>query len=124
MWLLLLIPAFLWLGYETQWLTIRLLVGDLPEPIVEFEYKEWDALWDWGAWGKITKGAHNEPLCGWDWIKNNLQVVPVYKIELYYGNGYRQTMTLKNPAGKILREAIKINTGKKYFKKLALANSS
>lgn len=115
-----LLPAFLWLGYETDWLTIRLMIGE-PLPLVEFEYKDWAELFDWTAWNKLTMGAEIEPICGWNWIKNTPQVVPVYKIQLYYGNGYKQTMTLKNPGGTILRQAIKINTGKKYFKKLALA---
>ena len=109
----------MWLGIETKWLTVRLMVGDLP--IIEFEYKAWDTLWDWGAWNKLTKGADIEPICGWGWIKNNLQVVPTYRIQLYYGNGYKQDITLKNPDGKTIKEVIKINTGKKYFKKLALA---
>ena len=114
-----LLPAFIWLGYETRWLTIRLMVGDIALP--EFEYREWNELWDWTAWNKLTMGADIEPVCGWKWIKDNLQVVPVYRIQLYYGNGYKQTMTLKNPDGNILKQAIKINTGKKYFRKLAAA---
>ena len=120
MWLLILIPAFMWLGYETDWLTVRLMVGDMPETIIEFEYKDWEEVIDWAAWNKLTYGA-TTPMC-MDWIKNTPQVVPVYHIELYYGNGYRQNITLKNPGGNTLKQVIKVNTGKKYFQKLALAN--
>ena len=114
-----LLPAFLWLGYETDWLTVRLMIGE-PMPLVEFEYMDWEEVIDWAAWNKLTYGA-TTPM-SLDWIKNTPQVVPVYKIELYYGNGYRQNITLKNPGGNILKQVIKVNTGKKYFRKLVLAN--
>jgi len=36
-----------------------------------------------------------------------------------FGNGYKQTFTLKKP--ELMKKIIKINTGKKYFRRLASA---
>lgn len=111
-----LVAAFLWLGYETDWMRVRLMVGDYPIP--ELEYVDWLSCFDSLAWDKLTYRADIDPICGWNWIKGRLHPLPVYKIELYYGNGYRQKITLKNPNGNILKQVIKINTGKKYFRRL------
>jgi len=121
-----LLPAFIWLGYETNWMTVRLLVGEFEQAII-LEYKTWQEVEIslnrlpvkyQPFWHKFPKNM--TPLCGMNWLKNNSHVVPISKVELYFGNGYKQTFTLKKP--ELIKEIVKINTGKKYFKKLALAN--
>jgi len=121
-----LFPAFIWLGYETNWMTVRLLVGEFEQAII-LEYKTWQEVEIslnrlpvkyQPFWHKFPKNM--KPLCGMSWLKNNSHVVPISKVELYFGNGYKQTFTLKKP--ELIKEIVKINTGKKYFKKLALAN--
>jgi hypothetical protein len=47
-------PTFLWLGYETQWMTVILMVGDLPERELKFEpmyCRERSRLYSWRPHG-------------------------------------------------------------------------
>jgi len=86
-------------------LRIRLPVGaesiELP---IELEYKAWDEL-DWSAWDKLTRFTKIEPICGWEWIKNQRHPIPIYNVELKI-NGSKQTIT--NAAPQALGEVIKI----------------
>lgn len=116
--------GFAWLLRETNYMTIRLMVGDLPLP--EYEYITLDGVYSniWSLpvkhqpfWAKHPNAM--QPLCGMEWLKTREHIVPINKVELYFGNGYRQTFTLKKP--ELIKEIVRINTGKKYFKKLATA---
>lgn len=61
----------------------------------------------------------NGLLCGKDWLNKHWADLNDYhpKVELCFGNGYKQTFTLKKP--ELIRQIVKINTGKQYFKQLA-----
>lgn len=66
----------------------------------------------------IRLSAGIEPICGRQWLNRHWADLEDYhpQVELYFGNGYRQTFTLRKP--ELMKEIIKINTGKKYFKEL------
>ena len=66
----------------------------------------------------VSPGIKNV-LCGKKWLREHWRDCEDYepKVELYFGNGYRQTFTLRKP--ELMQKIIKINTGKKYFKALA-----
>lgn len=138
-WFMVLIALeFAWLGYETKWLTIRLYKGkatpapQLPKtaayhihytlgrshfsPTKCYEMPNWnysDALYH-----IFLSPGLNDVLCGWEWLNEHCADLVNYhpKVELCFGNGYKQTFTLKKP--ELIKQIVKINTGKKYFKQL------
>ena len=103
--------AFLWLGYESDWMRVRLLVGQELSP-------NWLAF-DWSKWKQ-----HIEPICGWDWIQNRYHPIPIYKIELITPTA---KYTIRSQSIQALRDAfrvyrnpyIKINLRKPTYSDLA-----
>ena len=127
--------AFIWLGYEADWMRVRLLIG-----VDKTMAGRWcDAFHFKMSWFDYTRiplnlepiaryGHYNIELspgvgvmCGQKWLDKHYHDLDNYepKVELYFGNGYRQTFTLRKP--ELMLKIMKINTGKKYFKHLALA---
>ena len=125
--------AFTWLGYETDWIRVRLLIGSSLSPLDrwcnEFHLspKYFDFVWvplEFSAVPsykqyKIELSPGVTVMCGQKWLDKHYHDLDNYepRVELYFGNGYRQTFTLKKP--ELMKQIIKINTGKKYFKALA-----
>lgn len=93
---LVVILGLAWLGKETNWLTIRLLVGA--------EHTEQRKSWNELGAGSITTRktdpgwlrwpGNQAPLCGWDWLKNTMHIIPESRIALEL-NGVRYKMTIK-----------------------------
>ena len=103
--------ALYWLGYESRWLTIRLLVG-CDAVIIEYARKPWEEL---EPRGKISLKnypfwlcfpEHMHPLCGREWLENTMHVVPEYNIYMAIG-GCRYNMTVKQEG--ILKQVMKAN---------------
>ena len=146
--------ALAWLGYETDWLTVRLLYGaptaepidlralwiDTFDELLAYNYKGFlskiigeATVTDMPPFSRIritiadyaeelsigVRHNHEPFLCGMKWLNKNLHSLDNYfpRVELYYGNGYSQKFTLKDP--RLMKQVIKINTGKKYFKELS-----
>lgn len=86
--------AFIWLGYETNWLTIRLPYGSLPV-IPEPERMSWDDIKLKYKPLEFSPGVE-APLCGWDWLENTMHVIPESKVYMIHG-GVRYSMTIKDP---------------------------
>ena len=100
--------AFAWLGYETDWMLVRLPMGIDTLPI-EQKYKTWEELKP----GKILK-AHPfwlrfpdlmEPMGGWDWVKNTMHIIPEVKIELIAEHSH---YTMRTENTDILRDAFRV----------------
>lgn len=96
--------AFYWLLRETNYLRINLM------PLIEqidLDYKPWeDILRDKPPYKYLPdflKMDGYEPLCGWDYLKNTMHVVPKYKFEVYAW-GVRNKITLNEPDSKILKD--------------------
>ena len=87
---------FIWLGYETDWLTVRLAAGPVPAPIIE-KRQAWDSF-DWTRWKPYL-----EPICGWDWIKSREHIMPDYHFE-FKAYGVSHKITLRQPGARILKE--------------------
>ena len=142
-WILIL---FLWLGYETDWFTIRLesygyqLANKRPKHFADYEAhnsfkKSVKNYWnipilhsggncDASQVSEVTyhivlDPGINEPLCGWDWLdKHCADLVGFeHKVQLAIA-GVRYDMTIKAPS--ILNEVMKVN---KLSKKEKLAYS-
>jgi hypothetical protein len=124
--------AYTWLLLETRYLRLRLdstaiqaMYGQSCEWIAPPEYVSWESVCN-GIWALPERHQpfwykHPEnlsPLCGVAWLKSREHPVPIPRVQLYFGNGYKQTFTLRKP--ELMKQIIKINTGKKYFKELAL----
>lgn len=109
---LILILAFMWLGYETDWMTVRLPRGlaKLPAQTIEYEYRTWQQL-DPRNGHKLTKQypfwlrfpEHMAPLCGWDYLENTPHIIPQYKIEIK-AHGVTNKVTLKEADSKLLKD--------------------
>ena len=115
--------AFIWLGYETDWMRIRLPVGEDSKAIV-YETKTWQELKPYNPSFKlypmwVTLPENMSPLCGWDWLNNTLHIIPIYKIELNFGGGYKQTINVKATSQNIIKQVMKVNTGKKFLAQFA-----
>ncbi len=113
-WLTILGLAY-WLMRETNWLRIRLLVGEFPEPDTTVR-KSWTELTEINHiphkyqpfWMKYP--TLMQPLCGWDWLQNTMHVIPEYKVVLISAH-YKSTMTVKacEGAASVLRDAFRVN---------------
>lgn len=144
--------AFIRLGYETDWMRVRLLVGP-HAPVIEQPNPQWleqfnirkerfIAPLDYSSSPNAKKGyivyqtfinrtsdarhkyliqlsPNTNSLVSKQWLDEHWNDLADYHptVELYFGNGYRQTFTLKKP--ELIKQIIKINTGKKYFEQLA-----
>ena len=122
--------ALSWLGYETKWLAVRLLVGELAKPKYA-RYKAYNSLTKRKFYdGRALHEGNNYPegyspngepeymiilnpgidgiLCGWDWLNEHCAGMVDYqpKIEMNMG-GVRYNMTIKQPA--IIKDVMKAN---------------
>ncbi len=117
------IMALAWLGYETDWMRVRLPVG-VTAPVIELEVrKPWDyfkaKIWNpnfklYPMW--LTHPTVMDPICGWDWLENTMHIIPECRIELNH-SGVRYNMTIKEPS--IMRSvvtALRAKPGKPYPK--------
>ena len=93
--------AFIWLGYETDWMRVRLPIGILEKPI-ELERLSWDTCIARYGFHKQALGIF-EPICGWDWLKNNTHPVPQVRVSFTSG-GVRYKWHIKDTI--ILKDAI------------------
>ena len=120
--IILILGSFIWLLHEADFLRIRLPIGLEPTPI-KYQYKTWEELKpyypnkQYPFWVRFPE--YMSPLCGWQYVIETMHIIPETRVELCFGNGYKQTFTLKKP--ELMRQIIKINCGKKYFKQLASA---
>ena len=98
--------AFLWLGYETDWLRVRLTGYEESN----YPTKTWtelrpskilrtDVMW-------LRYPDSVAPLCGWDWLNKTLHIMPDYSIELI-GIGYKTTIHSADASA--LRDAMRVN---------------
>ena len=88
--------TFAWLGYETDWMRVRLPIGQVQIietiPDIVERYVPWDN-WNhchWPSWFNFT-----DPICGWEWIKSREHIIPECRLEMTYG-GVHHTMTIKD----------------------------
>lgn len=107
--------ALTYLGYETGWMRVRLLVGKfnpyMPDDAVTIQMKR-ELLKSWFG-GKVDKvlRCHLEvpdaqPLFGWGFAYQYKDFNPECKVELI-GKGYKTTMRSTRPD--ILRDAMRVN---------------
>ena len=109
--LTIIILAFAWLGYETDWMRVRLPIGLNLLP-------NWLSF-DWSSWKKYI-----EPICGWEWIQNRYHPTPIYKVELITEHAH---YTIHSHSTSALRDAfrvyrnpyIKINLRRLTYQQLA-----
>lgn len=104
--------ALTWLAKETDWMRVRLLVGIECIPL-EYERKSWEDLSHTQPeryqpnFMRMNNGTeHFSPLCGWDWLKNTMHVIPEYKIYLAIG-GCRYNMNIKKDS--VLKAVMRAN---------------
>lgn len=123
--------AFAWLGYETDWLRIRLLVGAIAKPKYA-RYKAYNKIGNKKpSWGdtKLHEGNNypegytpngepeyiitlnpgiNNVLCGWGWLDKHCADLVDYHPNLYLETGgVRYNMKLKKP--EVLKDIMKAN---------------
>lgn len=128
--------AFTWLAYETNWMRVRLLTGVVLKPFLDRWCNEFHVSPNYFDFTWVPLELTITPqykhynielspgvtvMCGQKWLDKHYHDLDNYepRVELYFGNGYRQNFTLRKP--QLMKSIIKINVGKKYFKKLALA---
>lgn len=115
--------AFIWMLKESDFLRVRLLVGNVPELELPLERKSWeDILEDKPSYRylpnflRMNNGfEYFAPLCGWDWLRDTMHVIPEPKVEMQIG-GVRYSMTIKQPT--IIKDVMRVN---KVNKKQKLA---
>lgn len=110
--------AFLWLGYETRWLTVRLEAYTPCEYGANCEWRlgdgqvdktmKWELLHRWQLRG--TEGIRFDadiiqPLFGWGYAYQFRNFQPEYAIELI-GAGYKTTIHSNNASA--LRDAFRV----------------
>lgn len=110
--------ACIWLGYETDWLTVRLPVGltmgagaccewRLADNQVTKNMKR-DLINRWQL-TKISlalfKGHYLEPLCGWGFAYQYQSFEPEYKIELITEHAH---YTMRTQSTSLLRDAFRV----------------
>lgn len=111
--LLIITTAFIWLGHETDWLTVRLLVGIDKPPIIPctqgqirllrnrfFNNGFKRSIKNWGSY--IALGIA-DPLCGWEYIRDYGELQQEYKMEVM-AYGVTNRITLKNPGTVLLKD--------------------
>lgn len=74
--------AFYWLLLESDYMRIRLPVGDVP--IVELERISWQSCVSKYGSLKLSIGV-TEPLCTWEWLKNNTHPIPQVDVKFESG---------------------------------------
>ena len=111
--------AYIWLGYETDWLRVRLLVGPEPikaEPIKPKVYYSHKSIWDLKQdlahqySYKLSPGVE-EVLCGWNWLFDNVHNLdtwlPTFELSI---NGSTHKLALTPETKGIVKEIMLINT--------------
>jgi len=103
--LILIVIAFIWLGYETDWMRVRLLVGVQSSEhrkswldLKPYTTKKTDPFWL--RWPEIM-----EPMCGLKWLEETMHIIPEYKIELI-SPGCKQT--IRSESVPALRDAFRV----------------
>lgn len=109
--------AFVWLGYETDWLTVRLLSGAIKAPRYYSRSEIHELAKRIGWTYKLHKGADYfsalakewiTPITGWDWIFEHEHDLDDYQpLILLRMNGNRYAMTVKKLS--VLKDIIKVN---------------
>ena len=103
--LLSIIPAFIWLLIESDYLRINL--NYIPEAVIRKSWLELKPLAmsipdkQKPFWLKYPESM--QPLCGQDWLENTMHVVPQYKIQIKAWN-VTHNITLKQADSRILKE--------------------
>ncbi|KKN64734.1 hypothetical protein LCGC14_0488660 [marine sediment metagenome] len=119
--------AFIWLGYETNWMRVRLPIG-ASTPIIKQQYTSWNDLENLAQtipdkqkpfwlkhplFIKTIRGINNqmlgasmEPLCGWDWLRNRMHIIPQYQIVLV---AEHSKITINSQSIPHLRDAFRVN---------------
>ncbi len=117
--LAIIILALTWLGRETEWLRLQLLVGapalsapDTPEVRAAWDTFDWRTMqfftYSYGS-GVVWK----VPLCGWDWITGREHIIPEYDVEFSAaGCRYKMHLNSTDKAAKALGQVMKVNTKK------------
>uniref|UniRef100_A0A6M3LLF2 Uncharacterized protein n=1 Tax=viral metagenome TaxID=1070528 RepID=A0A6M3LLF2_9ZZZZ len=111
---IIIILAFTWLLIESDFMRARLLAGaDLS--IIEYERKSWTELKPSNPTYKkhpfwLVCPDNMTPLCGWDWLKNTMHIIPEYKVELALA-GVNYKLNVKSSG--VLKDVMKANKIKK-----------
>lgn len=110
--------AFIWLGYETNWMRVRLFVGIAIKTGACCDWKLSDSrvtdimkrkLYDLSfgkarrSWGEFKDWI--EPLCGWGYAYQYKDFKPEYRIELISEHA---KYTMRTESVSILRDAFKV----------------
>ena len=107
--ILIIVLALLWLTKETDYFRVRLLIGDMPDPV---QRESWDVLKTIALripdkqkpfW--LKNPDLMEPLCGLAWLENTMHVVPEYKIELI---NCVHKYTIRSNNASCLRDAFRV----------------
>ena len=104
--IIIMIAALAWLMYETDYMRVRLLVGESTQPIV---YKTWEELKPCdvrktdAGWLRFPKSI--APLTGWDWLLNTMHIIPEYKVELI---AEHSKITMRTQNTSILRDCFRV----------------
>lgn len=101
--ILIIISALYWLGIESNWLTIRLLVGADCKRKMWKDIKPYQSGKNYPFWFKHPDNM--TPLCGWDWLNKRNHIIPEYKIELVQP-GYKSTMTIQDES--IIKDVFRV----------------
>ena len=110
--------AFIYLGYESDWMRVRLLIGEAIELSACCEWRLQDTqvtkdmkqeLFD-RAWGKVGNAwgyfkEYHPPLCGWGFAYQFRDFQPEYKVELITEHSKQTMRTQSIP---ILRDAFRV----------------
>jgi len=94
--LITIVLAFLWLGYESDWLRVRLPVGPEPQPAPDLERIDFETCKSrYGTKQLQFSPGIDEPLCGWEWLQNNTHPVPRVAVSFSSG-GVRYHWNIKD----------------------------
>ncbi len=117
--------ALTYLGYETNWMRARLLVGTFNHYMLDSAVnvnmkRELLGLWFGGKADKVLRchlePPNAQPLFGWGFAYQYKDFNPECKVELI-GEGYKTTMRSSRPD--ILRDAFRVNRNPRIKVKLA-----
>jgi hypothetical protein len=126
--IIILLGALYWLLRETDYLRVRLLVGELAKPKYA-RYKAYNGFNKRSEYTRLHEGnnysegysPNGEPeyivvlnpgikdvLCGWEWVDKHCAAMVDYqpKVEMQIG-GVRYNMTIKQPA--IIKDVMRVN---------------
>lgn len=115
--LIIIVAMFTWLGYETNWFTIRLLAGPDLKPctadeIAALRVKLFQSPGrnPFKHIGGYIATGYAEPICGWEYIRDHQDLTPDYHVELNLGTvKYSMTINHTPAAAGILAEVMRAN---------------